>query len=102
MFKFSIKITGVRETEYSKNQMTQITFNYVGHFCKIFQITRLKSKIENNSSGEVATYRSESFKMNSSWVILVFTFFYISRRKYWFHANFQFPVFNGFTRFGMS
>ena len=30
------------------------------------------------------------------------TFFYISRRKYWFRANFRFPVFNGFTRFGMS
>ena len=31
-----------------------------------------------------------------------FTFFYISRRKYWFRANFRFPVFDGFTRFGMS
>ena len=33
---------------------------------------------------------------------IIFTFFYISRRKYWFRANFRFPVFDGFTRFGMS
>ena len=33
---------------------------------------------------------------------LIITFFYISRRKYWFRANFRFPVFDGFTRFGMS
>ena len=32
----------------------------------------------------------------------IFTFFYISRRKYWFRANFRFPFFDGFTRFGMS
>ena len=31
-----------------------------------------------------------------------FTFFYIRRRKYRFRANFQFPVFDGFTRFGVS
>ena len=30
------------------------------------------------------------------------TFFYIDRRKYWFRANFRFPVFDRFTRFGMS
>ena len=35
-------------------------------------------------------------------VSLIFTFFYVSRRKYWFRANFRFPVFDGFTRFGMS
>ena len=34
--------------------------------------------------------------------LFIFTFFYISRRKYWFGANFRFPVFDGFTRFGMS
>ena len=33
---------------------------------------------------------------------LVFTFFYINRRKYWFRANFRFPVFDGFTPFRMS
>ena len=33
---------------------------------------------------------------------LLFTFFYVSRRKYWFRANFRFPVFDGFTPFGMS
>ena len=32
----------------------------------------------------------------------IFAFSYISRRKYWFCANFQFPVFDGFTHFGMS
>ena len=32
----------------------------------------------------------------------LFTFFYVSRRKYWFRANFRFPVFDGFTRCGMS
>ena len=31
---------------------------------------------------------------------MFFTFFYISRRKFWFRANFRFPVFDGFTRFG--
>ena len=29
-------------------------------------------------------------------------FFYINRRKYWFRANFRFPVFDEITRFGMS
>ena len=32
----------------------------------------------------------------------IFTFFYISRRKYWFRASFQFPVFDECTCFGMS
>ena len=27
---------------------------------------------------------------------------YMSRKKYWFRANFPFPVFDGITRFGMS
>ena len=31
-----------------------------------------------------------------------FTYFYVSRRKYWFRANFRFPVFDGFIRFGTS
>ena len=34
--------------------------------------------------------------------VVFITFFYISRRKYWFRANFRFPVFDGFARFGMS
>ena len=34
--------------------------------------------------------------------ILIFTFFYVSRRKYWFRANIRFLVFDGLTRFGMS
>ena len=32
----------------------------------------------------------------------IITFFYVSRRKYWFRAKFRFPVFDGFTRFGIS
>ena len=32
---------------------------------------------------------------------LIFTFFYVNRKKDWFHANFRFSVFDGFTRFGM-
>ena len=35
-------------------------------------------------------------------VVSIFTLFYISRRKYWFREYFRFPVFDGFTRFGMS
>ena len=31
-----------------------------------------------------------------------FTFFYINRRKYWFCANFWFPVFDGFACFVIS
>ena len=34
--------------------------------------------------------------------IVLFTFFYINRRKYCFRANFRFVAFDGFTRFGMS
>ena len=41
-------------------------------------------------------FRKKENEMN------IFTFFYISRKKYWFCANFRFPVFDGFTRFGMS
>ena len=46
----------------------------------------------------------EKYKLHLAyfWKLLIFTFFYISRRKYWFRANFRFPVFDGFTRFGMS
>ena len=29
-------------------------------------------------------------------------FFYVNRRKYWFRENFRLPVFDGFTRFGIS
>ena len=32
----------------------------------------------------------------------IFIFFYINRRKYCFRVNFLLPVFDGFTRFGMS
>ena len=32
----------------------------------------------------------------------IFTFFYINRWKYWFHANFRFLVFDGCTCFGIS
>ena len=33
---------------------------------------------------------------------LFITFFCINRKKYWCRVNFRFPVFGGFTRFGMS
>ena len=47
-------------------------------------------------------FSSRNFR--SPWHSLVsfITFFYVSWRKYWFRANFRFPVFDGFTRFGMS
>ena len=32
----------------------------------------------------------------------IIIFFYKSRRKYWFHENFRFPIFDRFSRFGMS
>ena len=42
------------------------------------------------------------FILSTQWMAFFFTLFYISRRKYWFRANFRFPVFDGFTCFGMS
>ena len=33
---------------------------------------------------------------------IVFIFFYVSRRMYWFRANFRFPDFDGFIHFEMS
>ena len=38
--------------------------------------TRLKNKIENDSTWEGVFYQSESVKFNSSWVIFIFFFFY--------------------------
>ena len=34
--------------------------------------------------------------------MIIFTFFYIKRRKHWFRGNFRFPFFIGFIRFGIS
>ena len=41
----------------------------------ILLITRLKNKIENNSTWEGAFYQSEWAKINSSWVTLVFSLY---------------------------
>ena len=40
----------------------------------LYSYTRLKNKIENTSAWEGALYQSEWVKMNSSWVILIFSF----------------------------
>ena len=39
------------------------------------QCTRLKNKIENNSTWEAAFYQSEWVKVNSSWVVLFFSLY---------------------------
>ena len=42
---------------------------------------------------------SSSSKMNFQ---RFYFFFYINRSKYWFRANLRYPVFDGFTRSGVS
>ena len=42
---------------------------------KSIQSTRLKNKIENNSTWEGAFYQSEWLKTNSRWVVLVFSLY---------------------------
>ena len=44
--------------------------------------TRLKNKIENNSTSEVAFYQSEWVKINSSWVIIVFLFMCVAANAF--------------------
>ena len=41
------------------------------------------------------------FKVNVFFHVLFPPFFYINRRKYWFRSNIRFPIFDGFTRFGI-
>ena len=65
--------------------------------------TRLKKKTENNSTWEGAFYQSEWVKINSDWVILVFSLcvapnasemFYIAFlaniERFLYHSNFSF------------
>ena len=54
-------------------------------------------------------FTAQSFSVYGNWVKLmnfnakfIFIFFYINRRNYWLLENFRLPVFDEFTRFGMS
>ena len=55
---------------------------------------------------KMACYKPNSFSIfSANWkgvYTSLLTFFYLNRRKYWFRANFRFPVFDGFVRFGIS
>ena len=72
------------------------------HRCVINQINMLKKKqMENVWKYDILNaiwFMKITFKSKFA----IFIFFYISRKKYWFRANFWFPVFHGFTCFGMS
>ena len=57
------------------------------------KVRNINYSIKKNKRIDVFSVEKGSFSF--------FTFFYINRRKYWFRANFRFPVFDGFTRFGM-
>ena len=58
---------------------------------------KLKKKIEQH-----ILKQDKNFTRNVNNNAHIFTFFYISRKKYWFRANFRFLVFDGFTHFRMS
>ena len=51
---------------------------------------------------KLGIFVSNQWRVEIDFLLAFFTFFYVSRRKYWFRANFRFPVLDGFTRFGMS
>ena len=45
---------------------------------------------------------SKSMKVHKVKLCIIFTFFCINRRKYWFRAKFRLPVFDGFKLLGCS
>ena len=84
--KYLTPCTGCRATKIEepsplrKNKIViscpRSTFRGGSHtISKSSLLTRLKIKIENNSTWEGAFYQSEWVKMNSSWVILVFSLY---------------------------
>ena len=73
----------------------------------------VKANFSNLQVGQYAKHvpciMIQQYLINALWIFssteqcfFFFTFFYVNRRKYWFHKNFQLPVYGGFTRFGMS
>ena len=67
------------------------------NFCRTFADTHTGGRTEifqkySNRERDIPKRVNPSKKIQCS----------LSRRKYWFRANFRFPVFDGFRRFGMS
>ena len=58
---------------------------------------------EKIKQGKTRKFWKSYFNIINDLIVIIFiTFFYINRRKYWFRANFRFPVFDVFTCFGVS
>ena len=62
---------------------------------------KFETHIQKTDVDKYTMYRKKYFNTMIYFSFFI-TFFHISRRKYWFRANFRFLIFDGFTRFGMS
>ena len=66
------------------------------------KIEKCKAKLSKHFLANVCYFYKTFQSVDFLFIFIIFTLFYINRRKYWFRANFRFPVFDGFTRFRMS
>ena len=77
-----------------------LKFNY--YFCVFNLINKIRCLLNLECERKSSKLELKYFKNVCTKCVNVFTFFYINRRKYWFHENIRFSVFDAFTRLGIS